>query len=49
MVAQVTVNHLVVGSNPTLGAVEYLGVAQSGSASALGAEGRKFESCHLDF
>ena len=24
------------------------GVAQSGSASALGAEGRRFESCHPD-
>ena len=24
------------------------GVAQSGSASALGAEGRRFNSCHLD-
>ena len=26
----------------------YRDVAQSGSASALGAEGRRFESCHLD-
>lgn len=26
----------------------FRGVAQSGSASALGAEGRRFESCHPD-
>ena len=27
---------------------KYRGVAQFGSASALGAEGRRFESCRLD-
>ena len=27
---------------------QYRGVAQLGSASALGAEGRRFESCRLD-
>ena len=30
------------------GGEEHRGVAQSGSASALGAEGRRFESCHPD-
>ena len=40
------------GSNPPLSATKFeahfRGVAQSGSASALGAEGRRFESCHPD-
>ena len=34
------------GSTPSLSTI--LGVAQSGSASALGAEGRRFESYHRD-
>ncbi len=32
----------------SLSAKSLRGVAQSGSASALGAEGRRFESCHPD-
>ena len=35
------------GSTPSL-STTHLGVAQSGSASALGAEGRRFESYHRD-
>ena len=34
------------GSSPSFGTTR--GVAQSGSASALGAEGRRFKSCRPD-
>ena len=37
----------VAGSSPVVSTI-IRGVAQSGSASALGAEGRRFESCHPD-
>ena len=36
------------GSSPSAPAKFFRGVAQFGSASALGAEGRRFESCHPD-
>ena len=37
-----------VGSNPTLSAL-LRGVAQLGSASDWGSEGRRFKSCHPDY
>ena len=46
-VVQLTVNQLVVGSIPATGA-KFRSIAQSGSASALGAEGRRFESYYSD-
>ncbi len=39
-------NVVVAGSNPVSRSIR--DVAQSGSASALGAEGRRFKSCHPD-
>ena len=36
------------GSSPPIPTKKERGVAQLGSASALGAEGRRFESCHPD-
>ena len=38
----------VVGSIPALPTRSIRSLAQSGSASALGAEGRRFESCNSD-
>ena len=35
-------------ANKTVNSFFYLGVAKSGIAPALGAGGRRFESCHLD-
>jgi hypothetical protein len=46
-VAQVTVNHLVAGSNPAIPA-NIRGLAQPGRAPALGAGCRMFESCIPD-
>ena len=40
--------HRVRGSNPLGRAKLQLGVAQPGSATALGAVGREFESLHRD-
>lgn len=38
----------MVGSSPATGTMFLLGVAQPGSASALGAEGREFDPLHRD-
>ena len=46
VVEYLVANQNVVGSNPTTRS--FRDVAQPGSASALGAEGRRFESCHPD-
>ena len=45
-VEHLAVNEAVLGSNPSLGADR--GVAQPGSALALGARCRRFESCYPD-
>ena len=47
LVLKTSVARATVGSNPTLSAM-FRGVAQSGSASGLGPEGRGFESLHPD-
>ena len=50
-VAQLVEHHVanvkVAGSSPAFRSI-YRDVAQSGSASGLGPEGRRFESCHPD-
>lgn len=45
-VERLAVNEAVLGSNPSLGVDR--GVAQPGSALALGARCRRFESCYPD-
>ncbi len=47
LVLKTSVARATVGSNPTLSAM-FRGVAQPGSASGLGPEGRGFESLHPD-
>ncbi len=46
LVEQMTVNHWVTGSSPVRGAIR--SIAQSGSAPALGAGCREFESLYSD-
>ena len=46
MVEHLAVNEAVLGSSPSLGADR--GVAQPGSALALGARCRRFDSCYPD-
>ena len=47
LVERLTVNQNVTGSSPVWGA-KYRSVVQSGRTLALGARGRKFESCRFD-
>ena len=47
-VVQLAVNQLVGGSIPSCGAILYPSIAQSGSASGLGPEGREFKSLYSD-
>ena len=41
-------NQKITGANPVCATNIYPCVAQSGSASGLGPEGRRFDSCHTD-
>ena len=47
LVEQLTVNQWVAGSSPAWGA-KYRSVVQPGRTLALGARGRKFDSCRFD-